>query len=272
MHPYIIRNEINQIYLLNLNFSDIEITITKFLYKQILQGLKIGSETPAKALFMSIPYKKQTDFVVLSFPLPFITYPNYSHKKLNWKALNVTAERLGIFFELLYLYINFEADTVKKAYMNQEHPQLLSINVGFHQADGKQYPYIGTHFSPKARALLQEIPKSTDFSEVLKTTYEQHLSLIESNKREFRQHKKMFQKSDGNNTSLSIGFTGSVPIFTVPGSCACLGSDPDNFSETGTLIQHNIFSSLELITMILLLINFDHEILEPLYKKSIETA
>ncbi len=270
MHPYIMSNEIPQIYMLGFNLEGmIEVTINKFLYRKIVKELKdVGSVT--KEIFLSISYKEVTDVVVLSFPLPIITYPNYPHKKLNWEELNATTEKLAIFFELMYLYINFEEVAKGNHCINKEHPQLLSINAGFSCNENRQYPLIEAHFSPKAKILLNDILPFMDFGNILNMTYEQYLFLTESCNSEYKKQMRLFQKSGGGNNYLSIILNGSVPIFTVPGSSTSLGSDPDKFAGDGILRSHNMDSSLQLITMILLLINFDHEVLEPLYLNNLK--
>lgn len=264
MHPYIIENEIPQIYLLNVSSSGIEVIITKSLYSNIFKKLKVTKE-----LFSNIKHKEINKSVILTFPLPFITYPNFSHKALNWEVLNMSANGLAFFLQLMYQYIDFEEVARGEYYLNQEYPQLLSINVGF-IGDGCLGPYIEAHFSQKAKMLLSNLQPSMNFGGILSKTYEQYLSLTESRNNEHKRQMKLFQKSGGRETFLSVTLNGPAPIFTVPGSCTSLGSDPEKFLENGMLLSHNMESSLQLITMILLLINFDHEILEPLYLRSIK--
>ncbi len=217
------------------------------------------------------------NFVVFNLDLPLITYPNKYKRRADLKALNICVDKINFLLELfnLYLFKNLADD-----FYLSDKPQLISLGTGSQPSD---YPFIfvlHTNFSPTAIDLIsKENFLVNSFQECEAIVFDRYLRLFEPRSREYKKalsRPKAFEgisiEKDKKNknyyaTDVYIRFNNLVPYFKVPGICACLSAPPDSFKKNGQLRSHNIFSSLELITMLTAVIVFWNKVLELPHQK-----
>lgn len=208
---------------------------------------------------------------LVTFPinLPFITFPNHAHKKIDWENLELSA---GSMSELLWVFNGYlhEEETANKPFALSDDPQFMLIQTVVGRGEDKSACQIAAGFSEgSVKALEETYPRPVYFKDHVDTMYSLYLRLSESQKRKY---KRSFLLSSNRYNQGFIGVSflireGGVPQFQVPGDCACLGASPDYFKENWEITDHNVDSSLQLITMLTGVVLFWNEVLKPLMKK-----
>lgn len=205
------------------------------------------------------------DVYCYAVKLPMIFFPNYAHKKLDHKQIRACAKML----ETLFYVVNI----LEKSYRYDERSclslssQLMTIStVCREDADFHAAP-LSVGFDKKARDMLlwkyrEDEAWLQTCAQVMLETY---LHLTCNTKRKYENRLKT-------NTAYYLGHMGivarirkgGVPSFSVPGNCACLGTNPEHFLFEGTCDSHNLDNPLQQMIMLAGLVTFWNEILIPL--------
>jgi hypothetical protein len=253
MLGYMLEKEPCEFYRAHLTQEGISIALKTDLYKRITQETNSLRE---RSLLLSLKNTQEQDITTFSIPFHYT-----DHKKIDWEGVRRSVDSFGVILSSLH-YAYKEAATYKLS----EKPQLLLVEC-FSQ---DQYSYITVGLSPKAVQTLQVSDyKNMQLSSVTETMSIVHEKLFGGIKKGFLSN---IQETDGR-----IGLTyqdisaiirkEGVPNFTVPGNCACLGANPDNFKNDRLLTPHNIDTPLQCVTMLVGVIAFWNEVLQPLCNK-----
>ena len=247
---------------MGIDGEKLTITISRAFYDHLLEKLSHHEESEQR--FLEIGTALYTDIVKFEFKLPFIPLPNRSHKKIDWDMLSKRAEQMSFLLEVLnFTEINGEDDR-PNLYLS-ERPQLMSIattcdmersftncsiEVGFHQS--------------AFDILVKECESDMVVHEAEQRMFEFYSGMSLKTMKEKVLQEKNFRKYG----SMYIGIcakvrAGGIPHFIVPGSCACLGANPDDFKDSAELYSHNMDSPLQQLSMLVGVISLWNDFLTP---------
>jgi hypothetical protein len=204
--------------------------------------------------------------------LPFIGFPNYAHKGTDWKVLGECAEKLSLLFKLLSMYLY--KDNYDESFCLSNEPQLMLIETGYSRERDMHACPMEIAFSENIAKLLAkkyctggivDIP----FTDIAREAYIVYLKLSSKTKKGFEKDLSKSNHFGGMfDVSVKIRSCG-VPSFSVPGNCACLGENPDTFTYSRDMHSHNLDSTLQQMTMIVVVVAFWNKVLKPLYQESL---
>lgn len=264
MFGYVLRNNPSEIYRINIFENVITFTVRDTLVEDILKKVTRKEMLDGFAAIESV---KEEGVVYFSIKLPFITFPNYAHKGIDWKTLGVCAEKISL---LLYLFNMYLDDRIhEELFCLSNNPQLMIIATGYSKTREIHACPMELGFSEDiAQRLAKKYQKGASIDEAVHTATLVYLKLSSITKRDFEKDKKRFESMDGGMFDVVVKVRDSgVPQFSVPGSCACLGENPDTFKYSRYMHSHNLDSTLQQMTMLVAVIIFWDKVLRPLSKK-----
>jgi hypothetical protein len=254
MLGYILRKEPCEFYRVNLTQDGVIITLATSLYQHMMKEILSQKK---QCILSNVGIVQEKDTTICSIPFPYISYPNTSHKKINWEGMRKSAESLSVILS----YLSCVYDEAHR-YPISEKSQLVLMEC-FSQ---ERYSSITVGFSPKAMCVLKENAEDGKyFPSIVRTMTVAHEKLSETTTKGFLRKTQEGGRIGITHQNFSaIIRKEGVPNFNVPGNCACLGANPDNFKIDGFLTPHNIDTPLQLLTMVVGVVSFWNETLKPL--------
>jgi hypothetical protein len=241
MLGYMLEKEPEEIYRVTITDTGFSFHISESAYV-----LLVGTISQKLLHHLSeIPVSQRKEVTTFTVPLPYIPLPNKKHKEMDWGSLGEASKKLELLLDLgndLLLHEDASKITLSKK------KQLVVINTRFRDDDDA---FIWVGLSPYAKSIMKADDESrgTLLAKCRETMAKTYFGLSCTSQREHQEQKRLF--------SLPGGFSGinahvrdsGVPHFTVPGNCACLGANLDDFDLDGDLTPHNIDTSLQQISM-----------------------
>lgn len=265
MLGYLLRSDPREIYRVNISENVIVFTVRRELVDDIL--VKVTRKELIDSL-LAIARTEEGNIVDFSVTLPFITFPNYAHKGVDWEALGKCANEVRILFWLFNLYLS--DDWFESSFKLSDMPQLMAIATQYSKDRDMHACPMEVGFSEKIAQLLKEkFEKQTTVDVAINEGGSVYLKLTEKTKRSFAKEKKYLKRHYGGMSRVVAYVRDSgVPQFSVPGNCACLGANPDSFQDERDMYSHNLDSTLQQMTMLVAVVTFWNEILKPLYREN----
>ncbi len=263
MLGYLLEKRPQEIYRLELNENGFVFKIRNAFFEYLLNCIKKEED---KIHLIKLANDVVEGVVIFYINLPFIRYPNFSHKSTDWKSLCKCAEDMSFLFRLLN-YPPTDLDLVgNHSYCLSEKTQLMTISTSHYSNDGFHSSPIEVGFSRKACELLvTSFKQDTHFKECEESAHSVYFGLSSKTKSEFERSKKTFLKYSGGFMGITAMVRGGgTPHFVVPGNCACLGANPDRFKFDRDTHSHNMDSSLQQMSMLASLVTFWNKVLIPL--------
>lgn len=266
MLGYLLRNNPSEIYRMDYSDGILSITIKKSLYDAMLE--KVTREEFLSQLSF-IERKEGDETLSFLIRLPFISFPNYAHKGINWEALGECSENMSLLLWLLHIY--FGEKNLEESFFLSDEPQLVLIGTGYSRERDMHACPMEVGFSETISQLLaKKYQTETVIEESVREAFLVYLKLSSQTKRGFDKEIKQLVRYPGGMFDVTVKVRDSgVPQFAVPGNCACLGENPDEFRYSRDMHSHNLDSTLQQMTMLVAVVNFWNKTLKPLYRSSL---
>ena len=222
-----------------------------------------------KDFFLAIPMKEIDDRIVFLVELPFIHFPNYKHKKTDWGKLHICAKQLQLLFDLFNMFPKDDERPLLQTFSLSSNSQLMLIATGYTEEGGYHASPVEVGFSKSAHELLvREYPQGVTLDGCVEAIHEDYFGLSTTTKRELEREKRKLLRWRGGFTGItSMIRHGGIPHFVVPGNCACLGANPEEFNRRKEMYSHNLDSPLQQMAMLASLVTFWNGVLRPLSEK-----
>lgn len=270
MLGYLLRNNPlenpREIYRVELVENVIRFTVKSALVDDILEKV---TRKDLLDDFLAITRIKECDLTHFSVTLPFITFPNYAHKGVDWEVLGKCADEVRILFWLFNLYLS--DDWFESSFKLSDTPQLMAVATQYSKERDMHACPMEVGFSEKIVQLLKEkFQNQTAVDTAITEGGGVYLKLTEKSKRSFLKEEEYLKRHYGG-MSRVVAYVRDcgVPQFTVPGNCACLGANPDSFQDDRDMYSHNLDSTLQQMTMLVTVVTFWNTCLKPLYQESL---
>lgn len=259
MLGYMLRNNPFETYRIEMNGSAFCFVITKEFFEYICTMV---TQVEVRTDFLAIRREEGDQLVTFFVDLPFITYPNYAHKSLDWEILRSCAEQISL---LLYLFNHLSSE--EGNFFLTKDPQLLCVETTYRSDTNFHACALEVGYSEDICNLLsKKYIQDTVIHSCEESTFKMYYSLFSKRKREFEKAKKDFGKYRGGFMGITVKVRkGGVPHFVVPGNCACLGANPDEFKYQRDMYSHNLDTSLQQMTMLAAIVSFWNDVLKPHY-------
>lgn len=266
MLGYVLRNNPHEIYQMDISENVIIFTVKEILFDDIVTKVtrkEIIDE------FLAIDRVKEGDVIRFAIKLPYIRFPNYGHKGIDWKNLGECAEKISLLLNLFNMY--FVDKYHDKCFCLSDSPQLMLLATSYSKTRDMHACPMELGFSEEiAQKLAKKYQKEMSIGDAICEAMLTYLNLSSKTKREF-------EKETKNQSMFYSGMFGviakvrdsGVPQFSVPGNCACLGENPDTFRYSRGMHSHNLDSTLQQMTMVVVVVTFWNKCLKPLYQESL---
>ncbi len=266
MLGFLLCNDPREVYRVHLSGNKLVFTVRDTLVDDIFETV---TRKEAIDEFKKIPYTREGKVFYFSVSLPFITFPNYAHKGIDWEVLGVCAQQVALLLWFFNLYLGPYVYDPK--YCLSEEPQLVVLATGYSKERDMHACPMEIGFSEMiARLLKEKFQKQTTVHVAIAEGADVYLKLTEKTKKSFEKEKKYFKRyCGGMATVVAYVRDCGVPQFSVPGDCACLGENPDSFKHVREMFSHNLDSTLQQMTMIVTVTAFWNSFLKPLYQESL---
>lgn len=255
-----------EVYRLGVGDGELTVTIRRALYNHLLERLSRGE---SERRFLEMRTALHTDVVKFEFGLPFISFPNRSHKKIDWDMLSKRAEQVVLLLRLLN-FSKISGENYQSDLYLSERPQLMAIATGCNGGGGFPFPNfpIEVGFHQSAVDTLVKVCKS-DMGDMVvpgaeRRIFEFYSGMSLATMKERVRRENTLRKYGSSSVGICAKVrAGGIPHFTVPGNCACLGANPDEFRDSAELYSHNMDSPLQQISMLAGLASFWNDFLLP---------
>lgn len=252
----------------------IEITESGFIFKfreslyQFLLKAPIWNEL--LQVLMSIPHSAHDSVARLEINLPFISFPNLSHKRIDWVKLGKCAEQV----QHLLWFLNLPKDNFESSdiYLSDD-DQLMAIETYYRKDTQFHASAMSVGFSKSiCEKLSIKYPRTENsgmetFPNCEAKVADFHSRLSSTTQKQTHQTKKLIQKYGSGFTGIRVAIrAGCTPDFLVPGNCACLGTNPDDFMRDRDMDSHNLDNPLQQMAMLCGVVSFWNDVLKPLHK------
>src|SRR3989344_1658024 len=215
--------------------------------------------------FLEIPRTTVGNLCIFNVVLPFIDFSSNENKDLDWEGLGKCAKQLGILFMLTNDILPEEEQTPDLCLSDDL--QLMNITTVY-RSDARFHACpMSVVFSERAYDLLREnYKKDTVLPLCEEKALAFYFGLSSDSKEDFDQNKVDYMEFSGDafGVRAMIRYQG-VPSFTVPGDCACLGANPDDFKHSRDIRSHNLDTSLQQMAMLASVVTLWNEVLRPLH-------
>lgn len=261
MIGYLLRENPQEIYRIEITEDSFLFSFKEALYTFLLE--EVTRLEFRKTDFETIEVTE--GIATLRVTLPFIPLPNYSHKKIEWEKLSECAEQIHLLLWLLNMTLSEKS--VPEFFLS-ENPQLMLIETSYSKNHDFHGHAINVGFSPNiCEMLAKKYVEGERIRKCEETSFRFYFGLSSKTKKEYEDAKKMHLKYGGNFNSIVASIRpGGTPHFIVPGNCACLGANPDEFVYDNEISSHNLDTSLQQMAMLSSLVSFWNEVLKPLHK------
>lgn len=268
MLGYVINNKLHrEIYSMEVTGAGFSLQVANALYQTMIQGIR----EEIRLIIEGLEFEEVDGLRTLKVKLPFIEYPNVLHKKLDWDKLTLATIQLTALFSLLH----FKRSEVKEDeghYLSTD-PQLLLIETGYIETEGLilASPMSIGFNKEVCEKLIGKYPPETHFPQCEEVMGRVYNRLSSTNRRRFLAEEKGY--TPGNKRYMFMGSysvkvrENGVPDFIVPGNCACLGANPDNFKYDFDMYSHNLDTPLQQMAMLAGVVSFWNTVLKPLMKE-----
>ena len=234
-----------RVYTIAVTDTGFEVKVTAAFYQLMVDMTSRMRINPYREIETKVVDEK---FATYRVDMPFITFPNYKHKKLDWDSVNRIACELETLFCVIDLVVREFSEGSQNyllAYISEE-----SHHYWFDLGIADQYCSIEVAFTENAHARMRDCAYVSirQAVEVVDLWYDK---LTIRTKRSFE--RKAFRRSQpfGHTWTLVYVRAGyGVPQIQVPGNCACLGANPDDFKYDLTIIPHNLDHPWQLLLML----------------------
>ena len=234
------------------------------LYEYICKTLAVPVRGVLAERFEALPKTVSDDTVSVVVQLPYMSYPNLSHKKLDHAAIAVCAEDVQLLFDCLNSPFMKEDDVTALALSTAS--QHVVIRTTYWHREDWHVCGMEVGFSPvTARVLAHTYRDDTAIPVVVRVVLDTFLRLSESTRRGFLRRKVHHQFGVGHYGISCFVRGGGVPSLTVPGNCACLGANPDDFQHDFELSSHNLDMPLQQMAMLAGVVSFWNDVVKPLH-------
>lgn len=251
-----------ELYKLEVIKNGFAFKLTETLYRFLVENLITREEV--LLAFQKIPMTKiKGGLVRLDIILPFISFPNYAHKRTDWEVLRECAQRMQLIFMVFNYSFKNENTT---GFSLSENKPLMAIETGYREDTHFHACWIGVGFSKIAReALSEKFLNGVNIPSCERVAFDFYFGLSSSSKREMERNGVLYKKYGGSFNSINASVReGGTPHFIVPGNCACLGANPDEFKREGDMYSHNLDTPLQQMAMLASVVSFWNEVLTPL--------
>lgn len=254
-----LRNNPFETYRIEVKGSAFCFVITRAFFEYICT---IVTRVEVRTDFLAIRREEGDRLVTFFVDLPFITYPNYAHKSLDRGILRSCAEQVSL---LLYLFSHFSPE--EGSYFLSKDPQLLCVVTTYRSDTNFHACALEVGYSQDICKLLsKKYTQDTVIHSCEESAFNMYYSLSSKRKREFEKAEKDFGEYRGGFMGITVVVRkGGVPHFVVPGNCACLGANPDEFKYQRDMYSHNLDTPLQQMTMLAAIVSFWNDVLRPLY-------
>lgn len=263
MLGYVLRNNPQEIYRIHVTDNAIVFTVKKEVFQDIIENV---TREEVIECFLGITRKEEGEFMYFYIYLPFITFPNYAHKGIDWEILGKSANEAQTLLFLLNTYF-FSKEKNDSLYLS-DNPQLMIIATIYSKTRDMHACPLELGFSEDiAKTMKRVYEKETHFEMIERESLLTYLKLSSKTKRSFEKEKERLVGSPGGMFGvIAMMRSCGIPQFSVPGNCACLGENPDTFSYSRDMFSHNLDSTLQQMTMLVAVVAFWNEVLKPLAK------
>lgn len=250
-----------EIYSMEITETGFVLKITEALYQFFIEVI---SNPDMISILKEIPIKADGKHVTFHINLPFIDFSKGGD--IDWINLGKIADQFNFLFVLTAFLLPDEKDFLPSYYLSDD-VQLMSILAAHREDVHSNACAIEVNFSQKAYNLLRETyQKDTVIPLCEEKAIDTYLGLSSRSKASFKKEKSMYLESSGGPFGLrAMVKAGGIPSFTVPGNCACLSNNSDEFEFSRDLNSHNLDTPLQQMTMLTSLVTFWNEVLKPLH-------
>ena len=269
---HLLSGNLREMYRVEVKESAFCFSITKALFEYWCNSI---TDQGFLTSFLAIRREERGVLIVFFIDLPVITYPNYAHKHLDWKALATCAKKISLLlglFNWLFPKENQCKDSGQfSSLFISEDSQLVCIETS-HSTDATYHtsPVEVGYSEYICELLATRYTQNTDISVCEQAAFTLYQSLSTTRKRDSEKAKEDFKKYKGGFMGVTARVRqGGIPHFVVPGNCACLGANPDDFRGERGISSHNLGTSLQQMAMLAAVVSFWNEILKPLSKERV---
>lgn len=251
-----------EVYSLKITEGGFAFKIKEALYQHFLALIK--NEGILKPL-LEIPRTTVGDLCVFDIVLPFVDFSSTENKGLDWGNLVKCSKQLGVLFMLTNDILTEEEKNLDLCLSSNI--QLMNITTVY-RSDARFHACpMSVVFSKRAHDLLHEnYTKDTVISLCEEKALDFYFGLSADSKDDFTKNKTEYLEYGGGafGVKAMVRYQG-VPAFTVPGNCACLGANPDEFKYSRDIRSHNLDTSLQQMSMLASVVTLWNEVLRPLH-------
>lgn len=240
--------------------------ISEALYQHFLSKvtnkryLELLSETPKTTI---------GGVAILHINLPFVDFSKGTEGGIDWEGLATNAQQLEILFSLVACLFPDDAESTD-SYCLSKDVQLMTMSTSYRADNHFHSCGMSVEFSDRAYGLLRnQYTKDTIIPRCEEKIVDFYFGLSADSQAELDEQKQEYLGAGGGGPFGVRGMVREqgVPAFTVPGNCACLGANPDDFKYSKDLHSHNLDTPLQQMSMLAGLVTFWNEVLIPLHEE-----
>lgn len=254
-----------EVYSLEITEGGFAFKIKEALYQHFLALIK--NEGILKPL-LEIPRTTVGELCIFNIVLPFVDFSSTENKGLDWENLAKCSKQLSVLSMLTNDSLTEEEKNLDLCLSSDI--QLMNITIVY-RSDARFHACpMSVVFSKRARDLLRRnYTKDTVIPLCEERALDFYFGLSASSKEDFTQNKTEYLEYGGGafGVRAMIRHQG-VPAFTVPGNCACLGANPNEFKYSRDIRSHNLDTSLQQMAMLASVVTLWNEVLIPLHTAS----
>jgi hypothetical protein len=208
-----------------------------------------------------MPKSIENGVVSVKIILPFILFPNYAHLRINWDHLANCADQLQVLFWVLHQQLT-EDDLPEECFLSQK-LQLMVIETSSLEGHGCGMN-VGLNQEVCER-LKRKYPDGLKADTCEEIAFRFYFGMSSRTKREYEKSKKYYSKYGSDFTGIkAVVRPEGVPHFIVPGNCACLGANPDEFRYDHEMYSHNLDTTLQQMAMLASVVSFWNSVVKPI--------
>lgn len=259
MLGYLLEKQPGEVYRLDLVHTGFVMTVETNTFDAVLSAV---TRKQILEELQTIRMVRGTESAQFFVDLPFISIPNSTRKNLNWEKLSQASKEISLLLQIFNPMYEKTTDTLSSS--SRQHILVQTAHLA--NESGYHAHPLSAGFSKEAVELLaKRYPKGEVFSEHVTSVFELYARLAIKNKKERDEEISRQTIRAGGMFSVMIRVReGGVPHFSVPGNCACLGANPDEFKYDRDIDSHNLDNALQQMTMLMAVTTFWNKVLRPL--------
>lgn len=215
--------------------------------------------------FKAIHVRIESGVASMNISLPFISFPNYRHQKIDWESLAIYAEQIQLFFWVVNFKFN---DTLPDEYFFGQNYQHMLIETQYSRSFESHGCSMTVGFTEQVSARFKEkYPTGYVANASQNVALRFYLGLTSRRLREYERSERLHLKYGAGFSSVkAVVRPEGVPHFIVPGNCACLGANPDEFQYDNDMYSHNLDTSVQQMAMLAAVVTFWNDVVKPMMK------